>query len=278
MKNRSPYKIIVFAIVLAFTLLSIGCHADEGNASTLDLYVFSCGKADAILLQFDGHNVLVDTGENGDGEEIVTELESKNVEKIDLLILTHHDKDHIGGADVILDRLPVSEVRMPDYEIDSKQYAQLDAALSKSSANIIRMQSDDSFSIGSADFKIWTSTIPFNGKNDNEQSLITKVYYNGKTILLMGDAEDDWLKDLCFSGRNLTCDIMKLPHHGVYDKNLIALFAVTMPEYVIVTDSAKNPAEAETLSLLNTFDCNVYRTALGTIRLSVHNKSVTVQQ
>ena len=103
MKNRSPYKIIVFAIVLAFTLLSIGCHADEGNASTLDLYVFSCGKADAILLQFDGHNVLVDTGENGDGKEIVTELESKNVEKIDLLILTHHDKDHIGGADVILD-------------------------------------------------------------------------------------------------------------------------------------------------------------------------------
>ncbi len=259
-------------------MLFIGCHADESDASTLDLYVFSCGKADAILLQFEGHNVLVDTGEHGDGEEIVAELKSRNVDKIDLLILTHHDKDHIGGADVILDRLPVSEIRMPDYEIDSKQYSQLTAALSKSSAEIIRMQADDSFSIGSADFKIWASTIPFNGKNDNEQSLITKIYFNGKTILLMGDAEDDWLKDLCFSGRNLTCDIMKLPHHGVYDKNLIALFAVTMPEYVIVTDSVKNPAEAETLSLLNTFDCNVYRTALGTIHLSVHNKSVTVQQ
>ena len=257
---------------------SSGCKLPDSKESALDLYVFSCGKADSILLQFDGYHVLIDTGEHGDGEDILKELVSLNVERIDVMFLTHHDKDHIGGADTILENLPVSDVRMPDYKVDSKQYSQLDAALSQSGTTVHRMKKDESFSLGSGDFTVWTSTIDYNGKNDNEQSLVIKLRYGGKTFLFMGDAEGAWLKELCLSTRNLTCDIMKLPHHGVYDKNLIALFALTMPEYVLITDSVKNPAEAETLSLLNTFDCKVFQTANGTIHLSLNNGSIIVDQ
>ena len=140
------------------------------------------------------------------------------------------------------------------------------------------MDADTFFTLGSADFTIWASDITYNGKNDNEQSLVTKIVYGGKTLLLMGDAEEDWLHNLVFSTRNLTCDVMKLPHHGVYDSNLFTLLTVSMPDTVLITDSVKNPAEDNTISLLNTFECNTYRTMNGTIKVVLQNGQFSVSQ
>ncbi len=277
MKNSGKIILLLLCTLLA-SFIQIGCNAAEAPASPLKLTVFSCGKADAMLLQYDDCNVLIDAGENGDGEELVAELVALGVDKLDIMILTHFDKDHIGGADTILENIPVDVVRMPAYEVDSKQYKQLLKALDNLSCELFRMDADASFSLGDADFTIWASDIPYNGKNDNEQSLITKVIYGGKTLLLMGDAEDDWLHNLVFSTRNLTCDVMKLPHHGVYDGNLFALLTVSMPDTVLITDSGKNPAEDKTISLLNTFECNTYRTMNGTITLFLQNGLVSVTQ
>ncbi len=83
----------------------------------------------------------------------------------------------------------------------------------------------------------------------------------------MGDAEGEELKKLVYSGRNLTCDVLKLPHHGVYDDQLPALLTVTMPQYVIICDSEKNPAGSETMKTLAFFDTTVLQTKDGDIHL-----------
>lgn len=274
-KHSLLYKAVLLLILISVLL---GCKAEVPPQPSLTLTVFSCGKADAMLLQFDGYNVMIDTGENGDGEDLVKELVLRQVEKIDLLILTHHDKDHIGGADTVLENLPVTSLRMPAYESDSKQYVQLTEALKQADVEVFRMSEDATFSLGGADFTIWTSTVDYNGKNDNEQSLVTKVVYGGKSFLFMGDAEEAWLKELCLSGRNLTCNVLKLPHHGVYDKNLITLLPLTLPEYVLITDSVKNPAEEKTMDLLKTFELATYSTANGSIRLTLTNGQLRIAQ
>ena len=87
----------------------------------------------------DGHAVLIDTGENGDGDELADWLTERGVERLDLMILTHHDKDHIGGADAILERFSVDAVRMPAYESTSKQYQQLAKALTATDTIVYRM-------------------------------------------------------------------------------------------------------------------------------------------
>lgn len=270
---------LIFLYLLLICLLTASCTAPEAAAPyAFSLTAFSIGKADAILLQFDGHSVLIDAGEHGDGERLVRELADRGVEKLDLLLLTHYDKDHIGGADAVLQSIAVENVRMPAYEVDTKQYRQLGEALSESGAKVIRMDRDESFSIGRADCSVWASTVAYDGKNDNEQSLIAKVLYGGRTYLFAGDAEGALLKDLVYSTRNLTCDVMKLPHHGVYDKNLITFLTVSMPETVLITDSEKNPADTRTLELLDTFGCTTYRTANGTISLLAEDGSVSVDQ
>ena len=266
--KRCVHRIIITLVLLCIPVLPSACSPSESPAPSLTLTVFSCGKADAILLQFEEYAVVIDTGEHGDGDELAEEITDLGVEKIDLMILTHHDKDHIGGADTILDQIPVDAVRMPAYESDSKQYQQLIEALEKSGTNVIRMSDDAVFSLGSADFIIWTSPIAYDG-SDNEQSLVTKIVYRGKTFLFTGDAEKEWLKQLCLSGRNLTCDVLKLPHHGQYDKNLPTLLALTLPEYVLITDSVKNPADAKTIDLTGSLCQNVLRTENGTIRMTL---------
>ena len=279
MKTIRNNRIFSLLCILIAVLLLAGCTESvpkDGAESSLTLDVFAVGKADAMLLVVDGYSVLIDTGENGDGDELVSALQERGIETLDLLILTHFDKDHIGGADTILNEIPVSVVRMPAYESDSKQYAELIDALETSDAEVVRMTADATFSLGGADFVMWVSDIAYDGDNDNEQSLVTKVVYGGKTYLFAGDAEDDWLNHLCFSTRNLTCDVLKVPHHGGDDDSTFALLTVTMPSYAIVTDSIKNPADSDTLSLLNEYGVETYRTSVGAIRITQSGASFSI--
>ena len=133
---------------------------------------------------------MIDTGENGDGDKLVARLAELGVEKLDLLILTHFDKDHIGGADTIVREIPIDRVVLPSYEKDSKQYAQLLGALSQSDAKVTYLTEDLSEKYGDLELSIWVSPVPFDGKSDNDQSLITKILFNGTSCLFMGDAAD----------------------------------------------------------------------------------------
>lgn len=257
-------------LILISLLFLLGCSYDPTKSDTakkLEFCAFSIGKADSILIRTEDASILIDTGENGDGSKILDKLAAFGVEKLDLLILTHFDKDHIGGADTIIREMQIGRIILPSYEKESPQYSELSDALSETGASVTHLTQDESLTYGEMVVTVWNSPVSYDGKSDNDQSLITKIQYDGKTYLLMGDAEEAELKALIFSGKNLTCDVLKLPHHGVYDAQLFALLTVTMPSYVVICDSAKNPADAETLQTLTFFDANVLQTKDGDVRL-----------
>ena len=259
-------------ILLICLVLLLGCTYDPTEVpetKKLDLYAFSVGKADALLVRTNDAVVMIDTGEHGDGDDLLAHLAALGIEKIDLLILTHFDKDHIGGADTLIENVPIDRIILPSYEKEtaSKQFSQLTDALDSASAEVSWLEADESLTYGELLLNVWVSPVPFDGKSDNEQSLITKILYDGRTYLFMGDAEKNELKKLIFSGKNLTCDVLKLPHHGVYDENFPALLTVTMPQYVIICDSVKNPADEDTRKALDFFDTAVLQTKDGDIHL-----------
>ena len=127
----------ILAFLLCLTTLA-GCT--PAPTSGMDIYTFSIGKADCSLLSFDGVHVLIDTGEEDDGDDIVRELRDLKVEKLDLVILTHFDKDHIGGFPEIADALPIDKVILPDYVRDSDQYRAMEKALSHDSQSCVPFQ------------------------------------------------------------------------------------------------------------------------------------------
>lgn len=74
---------------------------------------------------------MIDTGEDKDGEQIVNKLKEKGINTLDYLILTHLDKDHIGGVDSVLSSVKVNNLIQANYKKDSKQYDEYVNSLKK---------------------------------------------------------------------------------------------------------------------------------------------------
>ena len=98
---------------------------------TLTVTFFDVGKGDCILLECDGHAAMIDAGFDNTANNILSALADKGIDTLDFLLLTHMDKDHVGGADKFLENLTIGAVYAPDYEKDAKQYQQYVDALAK---------------------------------------------------------------------------------------------------------------------------------------------------
>ena len=265
----------ILSILLCLAAM-VGCT--PAPVSGMDIYTFSVGKADCSLLSFDGMNVLIDVGEEDDGDDILQALRDLQVEKLNLVILTHFDKDHIGGFTELSDALPIDKVILPDYVRDSELYQRMDAALQEHQIPVERLSADTAFEMGRAAFTLWASTKVYDGEkgNDNQMSLVTAVAFGQIRLLFMADAEGGWMKDLCYQGYELGCNIIKFPCHGKWQKHVPTLLALSLPQYAIITDSDKNPADVKTLDALQTLDITTLRTADGDVHLFTDGMTVSM--
>lgn len=267
---------IILSILLCLASL-VGCVPSDQVG--MDIYTFSLGKADCSLLSFEGTNVLIDTGEEDDGDDIVRKLHELEIEKLDLVILTHFDKDHIGGFQALSAAIPIEKVEMPDYVRDSELYEIMEAALLAHEIPAERLSADTTFDLGRASFTVWTSTQTYDPEkgNDNAMSLVTSVTYGQTKLLFMADAEGAWFKDLVYKGYELGCDVIKMPCHGKWNKNIPAMLALSLPQYAVITDSDKNPAAVKTLDALSVMDIETLRTIDGDVHLFTDGQKVTVR-
>ena len=265
----------ILSICICLAML-FGCTPEP--VSGMDIRTFSIGKADCSLLSFDGYNVLIDTGEEDDGDDILEALKKLQVKKLDLVILTHFDKDHIGGFPELAAALPVDRVILPDYVRSSDLYDAMTASIEEHGIPAERLTAESSFVLGRASFTVWPSTKTYDPEkgNDNQMSLVTCVAFGQVRLLFLADAEGGWLKDLCYSTYELGCDVIKIPCHGKWQKHLPALLTLSLPQYAIITDSDKNPAAVETLDALSTMDVTTLRTADGDVHLFTDGQTVTI--
>ena len=106
-KKNCVRRLLALFPVLTLLLLA-GCAVGERPSAAaavpdepfdgLEVTVLDAGKADAILLTTPDSAVLIDCGEKGFGDEILGELAARGIGRLDVLIVTHFDQDHVGGA------------------------------------------------------------------------------------------------------------------------------------------------------------------------------------
>lgn len=112
----------LFSMIAAALLALFGLSA---QAQELTVRFFDMGKADAMLITTpSGEQILIDAGTNKGGKKLAERFAKDGVDAIDLMIITHFDKDHVGGADKVLESVPVARVVMPEYAKESKQHTQ----------------------------------------------------------------------------------------------------------------------------------------------------------
>ncbi|MCR5450443.1 MAG: MBL fold metallo-hydrolase [Solobacterium sp.] len=264
-------------ILCAALAAAIGCAAPESSRTDqLSVKFFNAGKADAILLYTDESAVLIDTGLDGFAPYILSTLNSLNIRTLDTLILTHFDKDHIGSADEILESVEVRRVLLSDYPKDSNEYDDLISALKAAGiqSEIVFGDEQIRFTLDGVQYTVdGPDADDYDSDDSNNSSLIITVQYGQTSFLMMGDAQNDRIKEFLAEDSN-TYDVLKVPYHGNYQKQLKNLIPSVQPEYAVITCSASEGGEDKTLELLDKYDVQVFLTYQGNVSIVSDGKNI----
>ncbi len=289
MKISTRNMIILTALMLIFTIVLVSCYnnseidvavsAKPLTENELRISIPKIGKADSFLFHSDSGVVLIDCGEYEDGEEILTTLKSNGISTIDYLIITHFDKDHVGGAEYILKHFEVKNVIEPDRQSDGAEYRLYKTALKKLGMTATTLTETMDIQLGSVIYRLYPAHLSSAENNDdNYCSIVVKVIHGENTLLFTGDAVGDRLKELIEMGDEIDCDFLKVPHHGVYEELSEEFIEAVSPEIAVITCSKKNKESDEVMNILSNVGATTYRTRKGDITVSSDGTKITVTQ
>ena len=264
----------------------------ENSPHVLRADFLDTGDSDAILLRLDETVILMDTGEADDYPAISKKLTEYGITTIDYLIISHYDNDHIGTVSQVLQNYTVKEMYMPDYVRDSSLYGRMMSTLDAKPAVQVHRLHDEDVRIELAYGSLWINAtglyeagVEHGNDNahdleENNYSLITSVYFGDVSILLAGDAEQDRLTEFMEKvGDKLTYDIIKIPHHGGYDKALKPLFEKNKGErYCMVHVGSEELVNASLETAMRTSGAAAKYTFEGDIAFATDGISMTVEQ
>lgn len=280
-------KILLFLLCAAFCISFAGC-SDKDNKSSeeikedvgyFDIECLCVGKADAFILTTENHAVMIDTGEKGDGEEVADAVISKEFDTLDYLILTHYDKDHIGGVQKVLEKLNVNQIiETPIPKSADPNYGEFVEMVKNSGVSENILKEKITFTLDNVIFTVYPPEAESYEENEsNNSSLIVTVKHADNSFLFMGDAQKYRIKEWISNSMG-NFDFLKVPYHGEYMNAEEKLFEQVKPLYAVITCSKKNPAEEDTLKSLEKNGAKVYETSKGNISVKSDGYKLSVTQ
>lgn len=249
-----------FALLAALLLLLLAAAAQAGG---LRVDFYDMGKADAMLITTpDGVRILIDCGTNKGGKALAERFEREGIDAIDTLIITHYDKDHVGGADKILESVDVRQVIMPVYDKESKQHTQFMEALEALpgiAAYPMEIRSDMPLRSGDGVTLHVTAAhrSSYGADEENDFSLAVRLTYGQTRFLFAGDAEAPRQLELLEEG-DVACDVLKVPYHGRLVSASESFLTQAGPKIAYITDSEEEPASEALVALLERLGAAVY--------------------
>jgi competence protein ComEC len=225
----------------------------------LRITVLDVWQGDSILLQVAEGAVLVDQGPPE--AEVAEQLDELGVERLEVLVLTHPQRDHIGGAAEVLEHTEVRTVLDPRIPAPSTDEAAALAAARERGIPVVPARAGRRFRVGSLRVRIlWPDGDAPPGEDPNNHAIVLLASYGEIDALLTADAEGDVTVPL----RLPAAEILKVAHHGSADAFLVRLLELVRPRIAVVSVGEGNDyghPTPETMHALETFPgLAVYRT------------------
>jgi beta-lactamase superfamily II metal-dependent hydrolase len=240
---------------------------------------YDVGLGDAILLEIPGpYAILVDGGPYGAGADILCpDLTARGVDRLDVMIATHPDYDHISGLVEVFDCVEVDEVWVDGETTQEDAYLRFAAALEEWGGPVTVKQAGDVDSVGEATLGMVHADVGAEEMDDN--SLVFGLTYGDFRLLLTGDVRDDVQQQLADAlGANLACDVLKIPAHGLapFSSDFVALTAPPVAVLSVGPNDLGYPSQS-TLDAYAAAGATIYRTdEHGGIRATYADGQVSV--
>lgn len=269
---------LFFCSILLFTLQPIWNWLNPfGEVTMIDV-----GQGDSILihLPFGKGNYLIDTGGTLQFSEekwkqreksfevgrdiVVPFLKSKGITKLDKLILTHGDLDHIGGSLSIMNELKVKQIVLPDVAEESETEKRIIKAAKLKGIPVIKRSKGMQWESGENIFTILSPERNFSGGR-NSGSLTILAQIAGFSWFFGGDLDQAGEERVIKDFPNLHVDVLKAGHHGSRTSSSPLFIKQTKPRVALISAGEKNRfghPHQEVLQLLKQENVRIYRTDL----------------
>lgn len=280
MKIKIKNIIIVLLSILFFFLLIYSKEDKKENLKDLEINYIDVEQGNAVLINTNNKTILIDGGNRSNSRYYYNFIKNKNIKKIDYMIASHYDEDHISGLISILENYQVSNVLCPDYKKDTKIYKSFKNSLKKSKANIIHPKKGDNFNISDAKIKIlWPNE--YKNSSDNDNSIVLKLKYGNMSFLFPADASVNVEDQLIYSGFNLKSDVVMLGHHGSKYSTSNEFLEEVDPKLAIISVGNNNryghPSN-RVVKLLNDKNIKILRTDMdGDITINCDGNRIKVK-
>ena len=232
--------------------------------NVLDFHLLDVEQGTSVLVNCDGYWLLYDGGNSGTSSYVVAYLKKQGVKKLDYIIASHFDADHISGLIGALNVFECETVLSPDYEADTKIYNSFDNMVKKNGALVIHPKQGDNYYFGNAEIEI-VGPYTYSYSEENDRSICVRITYGNTHFLMCGDAEYPAESDMVNSGVSLCSDVFVVSHHGSANSNSTAFLNVVNPQYALIScelgNSYGHPSD-EALKRLREAGCLLYRTDL----------------
>lgn len=253
------------------------CISEESLQAKITF--FDVGKGDAILIETGGHTMLIDAGYDDTAKTILDYLKEQDIDNLDYLLITHFDKDHVGGADRIMEEVETGMILQPDYESDGGQYREYVGAVEAEGKSSVKVVETMKLSIDSVDFLIYPPQKESYEEEDNDFSLVVSMTCGEVRFLFAGDSEKERIKELLQQKEfELSHEVLKVPHHGKKEKNTEELIKAVGPKAAVVTSSEEKPADEEVCRMLEEAGTEVYFTKDGTVTCLCDGENIQMVQ
>jgi beta-lactamase superfamily II metal-dependent hydrolase len=252
--------------------------ATTTSGTTLTITCIKGGAADAFVLISDNHVTVIDTGLDKKADILVDFLNEQGVTRVDELIITHFDKDHVGGADHVLNNFEVGTVYTTYHSKESDDITNYMEALSAAGLVETTVSEVISYEADGVSFTIYPpQTQSYSRKESNNSSLVIRASIGENSMLFAGDAEYERISEL-LQTEGLKSTILKVPHHGRYNDNTKAFIDYVDPEYAIITSSTSEPEDQQVLDILAAAGVTTYLTRDGNVTIIMTSTAVEIDQ
>lgn len=228
---------VLIMMLLPYEVMSVG---NKEFIKGMKVHFIDVGQGDSTLIETPANKViLIDGGPPEAGDDLLAYLKKKHIKKIDLLIATHPDIDHIGGLVPVIKKLKISKVLDSGKLHSTKTYRDYLRAIRQKKIPFEIAQQDDYIQLDSKLVIQVLNAFDRDKKDNNEASIVLKMSHGTVRFLLMADAEIEQEKEI-MKQYDLEADILKIGHHGSNTSTSRAFVEAVQPNTAILTYSKEN--------------------------------------
>ncbi len=257
MKISKRFAHIMLLLSMIFVSNALHAHA----AAPFELHLLDVGQGQSVLVEADGHYMLIDGGGRDASSFVISYLRQQDIENLDCIAVSHYEEDHMAGLIGALSVFHTDLFLAPSYIGEGDLYQSMAVAALSNGCTIMHAAAGRHFQLGNAEIEVIGPVGEYS--SDNDRSLSFRIIYGNVAFIICGDAEQQSELDMVSNDVNLKADVYVVDHHGSSTSSMDDFLDAISPTYALIScgeDNGYGHPAMETLQRFQNHGITMFRT------------------